>query len=298
MSDDYAVAFNGGSYGNFVFWYLQWLQGKYDLNFRPWGKLNTSHLWNRKEHFISMDELSFTKARPALIHPRDKKECSLVDNLNLILNVYSKIILLHPDKDTLIWNMNNKYEKVYTGKVWTEYEKMETPLLGSWLDNQINTNEDFKKWNSKENYAIREWLSLWARSQHIDEVEFDTCRALNNPNILKISVSELRDDFISATEKIVNFVDITIVRSKEDILLLYNEWIEKQHHKNKDVIINNLIKDILNQTNSNMSNLTLIDQAEIQRILRDDYGIQIRCYKLNDWPKTTNDLLPLLYKDE
>ena len=44
-----------------------------------------------------------------------------------------------------------------------------------------------------------------------------------------------------------------------------------------------------------MENCSLMDQVEIQRRLR-DRGYEIKCYELNEWPKTTTQLRELIYE--
>ena len=62
-------------------------------------------------------------------------------------------------------------------------------------------------------------------------------------------------------------------------------------------IFNNddLVDSIITGEQKDMHDLTIVDESEIQRRLRNK-GFEIQCYELNKWPNTTTELRELIYE--
>lgn len=282
----YAVLYNAGAYGNFISWLSKWATNDaVPINQRPWGKQGNAHYWEKTVH-LTVEDACRDPQIGSLFHPRKFKDDDLNDLLSKFLTTYDKLILLYPSKNDIIWNINNKEYK-------TEYQF-------GWINEFItSTNTTYLNlWDNQKNelWALREWLSFFLLDQHLHEVDFNTCQSLQNEKILKIPMCEIKNNFRDTLNNISKFIEKPIIRSDEEIFSLYKEWLSKQEHINKDELVRSLITSILNNENKEMINLTIVDQAEIQRSLRDDYGYEIKCYGLNDWPKTTDELKLLLYK--
>ena len=63
----------------------------------------------------------------------------------------------------------------------------------------------------------------------------------------------------------------------------------------KDKLINDLVDSIITGEHKDMHDLTIVDESEIQRRLRNK-GFEIQCYELNKWPNTTTELRELIYE--
>lgn len=299
MNGNYIIVFNAGSYGSFISWYCLWLQGKFNANERPWSKANTAHGWTRENFFDSIDEAISNKTMYGMVHPKTTSHCSLIQVLDRLLTAYSKIIFLYPDDDTMIWNINNKHDKVYMGE-WKNFIFDPKRSTGNWLEYQLKSNEDIINWtqSTPQNWQIREWLSYYSLSQHKSEVDVESISDINNTNILKISMSDLRDRFQLVTESIHDFLGIAALRTNHEISTLYDDWAEKQIHKHKDSFVSDVINCILADQDADMRDLTLVDQAEIQRVLRDKHGIELKCFGLDNWPSSVYQLTPFLLRHE
>lgn len=280
---NYIVVFNGGAYGNFVGWSIDWLTGKVPKHNRPWGENGNAH--NNKLVHHSIADACNTK-KSGIVHPINNSKASLVAVLMQLQEAFDKVIFLYPTLENFCWNINNKFEKVFPQ---------------GWLQANLNDfSSGSKFWNNSlqnlQAWEIREWLSFYIFKQHLDEVRLHELDQIDD-RILKISLTELRDKTNLVFERICNFLELEIVRSSDEVDSLVNEWKKLQVHKDKDQLINQLVNAIINDENIEFDkNLTIIDQAEIQRKLREDHSIEIKCYGLNTWPKDVNELKKLLIR--
>ena len=65
----YIVAYPGGCYGQFIAWALEWMQGSYPTDYRPFTKQNNSHNWKNENWRSCVDE--------AVSNPRENHKCIL-----------------------------------------------------------------------------------------------------------------------------------------------------------------------------------------------------------------------------
>ena len=277
---DLAIVFNGGSYGNFINWLLNWLQGSYDKDSRPWGEYGNSHKYDMSKGYVKL-------------HPANYNEYTLNQFVELLFTNehFNKVVFIHPTKNTMLWNLNNKFFKIWPKK--------------GYIKHLYNTDDYFKKnlsswnrdFNKLETWELREYLSLSMMVTHLNEIHYNEFDTVDFDNFLKITLEDIRDDFENTIEKLIEFMAIDVCRSKEQISQLYNEWASLQEFSNKDNLIKSYIHAIVNQIDTKFENLTIVDEAEIQRVLRDDYGLQLKCYNLNTWPDSTLELNKLLYKE-
>lgn len=285
MTETYIVAFPGGAYGNFIGWTLKWISDdSIDVNDRPWNdKMNNSHNWKKTHHYWLPDACA-NVVSGSIVHYIDAENTDFNNNLNLLLQHYNKVILLHPTMDTLLWSCNNKFERV-----WQE----------GWFNQPGKEHMDdaLSRWNgANELWQKREFLSFYLHEQHISENALLELSNFAHTRLLKISIDMIKDNFTKTIEDIVNFVGLSNIRTQQDLYVLYKDWLHRQPHINKDRLIYQLVDAIVNNINAQMEDLTLVDTATIQRVLREDHGLEIRCYGLNTWPKTTEELQPLLYR--
>lgn len=281
----YSIAYNGGAYGNFISWSLMWAtNSSIPVEDRPWGEQGNAHQWDSKVQLSVADAIA-NPIEGTIYHPRQKKDDKLEEILFDVLKVYEKIILIYPSSNDLAWGLNNKAFKSF-GKGFIEFCFNE------------NSN-DLESWGEHKNqtWALREWLSISIVEQFYAEIEVDTCIAFSNKNVLKVEMYEIKHDFHNVLSKMINFIDKSLIRSNDEITSLYNDWYSRQEHIDKDTKLQELIDAIMCKEYKIMDGLTIIDQALIQYGLR-NLGYEIKCFGLNEWPKTTLELLPFLYQHE
>ena len=285
MTDTYIVTFPAGAYGNFIGWTLKWISDdSIDVNDRPWNDvMNNSHNWKKTHHHWLPDACA-NVVSGSIVHYIDAENIDFRYNIDLLLQHYSKVILLHPTMDTLLWSCNNKFERV-----WRE----------GWFNqpDKEHMADALSRWDgAKELWQKREFLSFYLHKQHISENCIVELSNYNHQRLLKISIDMIKDNFNTTIEKLVGFIGIVNIRTKHDLDLLYRDWLQRQPHIDKDRLINQLIDAIVNDIDAPMEDLTLVDTAAIQRALREDHKLEIKCYGLNTWPKTTKKLQTLLYR--
>jgi hypothetical protein len=163
---------------------------------------------------------------------------------------------------------------------------------------------NFSQWghNSIDEFEIWELRELTSHyyydrvSDEHDILHKDTVDQLKNkfPTIHFIDINELKDNFIETIKSILEYFNLSIDNWNK-ISTIYETWLSKQIHINKDKQISDIVNALINQQELDWSNwnLTFIDEAVIQRKLLDN-NISIKCWKLNDFPTNTENLLPLL----
>lgn len=275
----YCISYSAGSYGNFVAWALEWMAGKYDVNYRPFDNQHTSHNWKRT--FRTVDEAIKKPINNTILHPITHKDDKLEQVLIKLKSSFDKIVLLYPKEEDFLWSMNNKQHKVYK-KLWTEVDQ---EFLQS-------INENYK---NPQKWQIREHLSLWLYDQHLSETKTKTISKLKDTeNVKTISTSDLKDNFITTMKDLSKYLNTTNTREDSELKILHTDWCKNEIYMGKDMLVNNIVDAILNNKEIEMTNLTIIDESQIQRLLRKN-GYKIKCYGLDDWPKTTTKLRELLY---
>lgn len=286
MANSFIIAFPGGSYGNFIGWTCKWLiDDNIDLSVRPWNdSMNNSHNW-QKIHHENIEDACANFSSGSLVHPINTEHCDLKENIDSLLSCYDRVLLLYPTLDSMLWSCNNKFERV-----WSD---------GWFKHNHGYIAKNLIFWNgAEEPWEKREFLSFYLYKQHMSETRLESIPSIDNPRILKIPIDLIRDNFNELINNIIDFLDLKPIRTELDIQALYDDWLLRQSHINKDRLIKDIIHAIINDIDMIMEDLTLIDTSEIQRILREEYGIAIKCYGLNDWPKTVKELKPLLFRKE
>lgn len=288
------VIYNGGSYGTFIEWCLNFFSNANFPQTLPFLNSGSSHKFDGNflhnisaiKNFISSTDYNAKKL--CRFHPKITQDGSVKFNLEFASKNFQKIIFIHPCNDTLIWNINNKFEKIWQ-KGWLNY-------------NEHFFQKNLEKWNHEKvsdmaPWELREFLSFFIKKQHISEVELDTLDDLQNqfPEILFISIKDLRDNFRYTMEKIFQFCEIQMINVNQ-IDYVFNNWIAVQHHKDKD----KLVKEIIDSVNKNLNiewrhkQLTIVDESFVQNGLR-DLGLELRCYDLNVFPNSTVELKSLIY---
>lgn len=284
---NYIIAYNGGAYGNFIGWFCKWLRG--DVESRPWDhSMNNSHNWERVHH-RNVTAACNNIVSGSIVHPKIRLneidvEKDIIYNIQQLLDYYDRVILSYSTRDSFIWNINNKHERI-RAEGYYNFEKKFVPNC-------------IEKWENKGNdiWEAREWLSFFMITQHTSEVGLHEIDSITHPRLLKITLKKLSEDFVQLANEISSFLNQELKRSDNEINSLHNEWLALQPHVNKDALTKQIANAIIKNQSIYNDKLTLIDTAEIQRILREEYGFEIKCYGLNKWPSDSKELYPLLKK--
>jgi hypothetical protein len=283
------ILFSAGAYGSFLEWALLYFSGQTDIK-DPIGRNGNSHNL-RGRHLLDMsgwrNYLNSDNHYPLVrLHPKTLDDESIIDNVNEILSFVDKAILIYCGYDTLLLNINNKFEKVWE-EGWLAHTQVSFKKnLQGWGKNKL---ADMSIWE------IREFLSFFILAQHLDESGLDAILSYQSPTLIKVNVSDLLSNFESTIKLLLNWCNFDRVRSDFD--RVYHNWAAAQKHQFKDRLVNNIVQSVVSQGNLDWSNeqLTIVDEAFIQMKLRDLHKLELRCYNLNVFPTNTPDLRNLLF---
>ena len=288
------IAFNGGSYGTFIEWCLHYFSNSnfsQELPFTDSGnshKFIGNHLLNIKNVTEFVNNSNSDKNAIVRFHPKTHEQDSILNNLTFVKENFKKVIIIHPTEESLVWNIHNKFEKIWS-QGWLWYN--ETDIVKNLTKWEINNLDSMAVWQK------REFLSFYIYKQHLMETELLSMEKFKSklPDALFISIDTLRDNFKNTIIKIFDYCDMQII-NYEKIDVIYQHWIEKQYHKDKDNLVKNITHAIINNVNLNWQDeqLTIVDEAMIQMGLRNN-GIEIKCFQLDKFPSSTNEIRPLLY---
>ena len=286
------IIYNGGSYGTFVEWCLNYFS---DLMFDkslPFTDTGNSHKFNGNQlvNFQGCVDFAESNSTASIVrfHPKTQIDENIIDNLLYINMHFKKIIYLIPNVDTIAWNMNNKFEKIWTEGWLLHNEPSYSNNLTCWEGNNLDQMQLWEK---------REFLSLYIYPQHLSEIEFDKHQYIKDTfsKIQFVTIESLSDNFKDTIITLLNYCNLTPHRL-DQIDYIYKEWIKLQYHCNKDQIVRTIVHSILNNIYYDWSNfkLTLVDEALVQYYLGEN-NIKIKCYNLNTFPTNTTELKEYLY---
>lgn len=290
MKNSIPIIYNGGCYGTFVEWCLNYFSG--NINYLSFTESGSSH------GYVSKEVLDFNKWKNYLqqdedhpfvrIHPKTKEHEDIIDNLNIILKSVNRGILLHATNDLLLLVLNNKFEKIWA-EGWLEHELSVNDSLSANL-----SNWEGKTLSSMQRWEIREFLSYYLFAQHEAEAGTTPILNYNNPKLLKINIKNLITDFENTIRNLLDYCSLCIV--KFNFNEIYHKWYNIQQHTNKDKIVNLIIESLFNNVNYDWSDkkLTLVDESILQYYLRELYKLDLLCYNLNVFPTNTKELQQLL----
>jgi len=294
------ITYGAGSYGTFLEWAMYRFSELHqstdlivpDLPFNDNGNshlflgniLNTPHSVNQSvAPYIHSNE-----NHPIVrTHPKRSKDDDLLDNLEYISKNFKKVIHLTPASDSVAWNINNKFEKVFTEGWLATHEKMFQHNLKGWNKNNL---ADMVPWE------LREFLSFFIYPQHVSENEYGRLPefAEKLPNIKIVPITELRDNLKGTLLSVLDYCELAPA-NLDMFEEVHTAWIQKQYHRNKDSIIKQIVDSVLLDTKHEWEELTLVDEALVQYYLREN-RLEIECNDLNKFPTNSVALKEITYR--
>ena len=299
------ILYNGGSYGSYLHWLIYSMTFDGEL-FEPFTKKGTSHEFDRlidddHAHLIGSPTIEELLTMPneqipplVKIHPKTQQSESLVENINLLLEKVEKLIIVYPDKDSYLLNINN-----YVYKIWDD---LWSGALGHMRKQDLYDNfpvspdtklEDIPRW------VVREYLSYNLFDAWEDQVEWYLPQQYQHPNCHYVFVNNLLYQPINTLDTIRQFADLSWVRDPQEILPFHEKNIVLQKYIEQDHIARTILTNLIDNDFCSWSadEITIITEAWIQRSLR-DHGYNFKCHGLDQFPCNTIDLTTLLEKHE
>ena len=294
LADTIPVVYSGGTYGTYLEWVLTMLTTDCNI-ISPFNPNGNSHKFVG-QHLGSMvgwtDYVS--SATPVCfvrLHPKVYKEESISKNLNIMLSTVNRMIVIYPDKNSILLTVNNIYTKIW--KDWwsvrlTDPEFSEN-LYSSWKITPGTPHDQIPIW------IKREILSFNLMPSWYDMVEWYLPDNWHDPNCLILTVTELLHQFESTLQRIQNFCNLQFVKNIKQFKSYHIQLLQTQQHLNQDEICQKIIQSILSDYYFEWNNLPLISQSWVQWQLRNQ-GFEIQCNDLNIFPTNSVQLKKLIYK--
>lgn len=270
----------------------------------------------------------FSRAHPGLFENNqiDHSEYhrSIEKDLNFLSEHFDKILAISYSEDSVLWQQNNGLDKTYLSEetfenelgkyghdrdqfrhcferdpvkrikqiiayeVNSEFSPLTVQNLMGWHKNNIN---DFDIWE------LRELLSFYWFTRSDGEIAAWRKNAqLNSDKIMFINIDDIKHNFLHTVKNAAGHFGVPMGDDVLDSLQqVHAKWLNLQKQINKDSLCRQIVDALLQRIpfDWNQCNLSLIDEAWIQKTLR-DHNVEIKCQDLNVFPTNTDDFLPLL----
>jgi hypothetical protein len=335
----YIVVYPSGLYGTFIEWILNFLEDP-SLEL-PFNQNGNSHKFRGHgflfretllQHVESGRKYKFCRAHPDALNDdnlfNNRYDAVLQKSLTFFKDHFDKIVFMYHRENTTLWYENNKLDKILMTE--EDYEHVLKPpgytreqasdiltddpvlKIKHTIDNTINAKasqmgiDNLMGWGKTSIYdfeiwELRELLSFCWFSRSQGAIEAYNVLKNNNPDVLFVDIEDLKNNFFSTIEKIVQHHQPDFSLSTEQRQKLYEiqqQWLPLQKQINKDTLCNKIVECIKQGQSFDWSdqNLSIVDEAWIQKSLR-EHGILIKCNGLNVFPTNTLDFVTLLEFD-
>jgi hypothetical protein len=304
------VLYPPGCYGSFVTWLLKNVNVPVDEIKLPFQKDGSSH--DRMAIFTHSKITNYLDptAMDSNAFPTGNTVSPSIYSTNLEqLLTIDDIVQFHYPDDAQSWHA--------LMKIFTNYKKYNIINIGFnfysklWLTNNIEDkmannitrNEEFLTllagWGTPpyDAWQIRECLSchFYLFENHMNNWMSSIRNAMQmRPDVgFYLDILELRDNFEETIKRLCDFCNIKY--SGDTIDYIKTQWFLSQKHLFKDSIVDGIVNNIVNNKDFVITDqLSIIDEAHVQQKLRDQ-GIELKCYNLNEFPKTNAEFQELLY---
>lgn len=284
VKESYIILYPPGAYGYFMGWFVTWLSGTESV-YRPWeDETKTAHAVDLPLFLDYKTMLDSPVISGSISNLQIDDSIDIVSVIDQTTRKYDKCIYLQPTKDSLLWYMNRRFSKTNRSSFFVTHEKWFGDSMKAW------TTDELAIWQKREclSYFFRQWI--------VKELDMDVLDQYQNSNLMVITMPQIRDDLVGLSRELSIFLNIPMIRTNEELQTLQSEFLERQEDMHKDKTVSDVILALLEGHDMDMPDLSILDQSEIQRILRDEHGLNMRCFDLDEWPKTTGELSVLLYK--
>lgn len=315
------IYFYQGAYGTFIEWCLNYFT---DINYPD----NLPFLSNGSSHAFWGNVIISNKQFKTLVQSNDwakfqRIHPQVIDNnieveLQTIQQYIDKVVFLYYDTDHAYWGFDNELTKNMKSDYYSDNKILKKELIEKeagenvlqWVD-ALEANSDYehvsilyekyidkkniKRWGKNnirdlEKWEVRELFSYYFNDiieEKCSKTLFDDLKE-KFPNIKFVEISTLLNNFQMIIIDLIKYCNLTLVR-EADIDKVYHSWLPLQTHRNKDQLIKDIVNATINKEYLEWQDLTIFDEAEIQRLLRVN-GLNFNCYGVNTFPKNSIDL--------
>lgn len=326
MQNKIAIYYHVGAYGTFIEWCVNYLSQNLSNVELPFTELGNAHKFNRDTVIVSekMFKTALNENKNLIrLHPgtTSRKSYKLLKTAKQSINCYrtelallekhfDKIIVLYFNEQNLLWSSNN-IVKCFVNKEEVDFDSLHQREAKNYKGIFSKTLVDFlifklKKttknlvtnWNKDsikkmKTWELREFLSFYLYEQWIDLHKGLATLDKEFPNILLVEIGQLRDNFTETLNKLFQYLDLKL--NHKHVELVYQNWSQVQYFQNRDKEIKNIVSSIINNIEFSWDKLSIIDEADIQRQLRNN-DIELKCFNLDEFPTSVQEFQSLLIK--
>lgn len=290
--------FNPGAYGTYLEWLLTTLTTDLPI-LDPFTERGSSHRF-RGNHLLNMQGWNNYVSKNESVngfvrfHPRTLNSELLADNLNSILNCVSHCIYLYPDRNSVLLNINNYFDKIWES--WWNYQ----------FENAIDTKKIYDNWpvdpttpiNEIPVWIQREFLSYYLMPAWYDQVEWYHLDTWHHPRCTIVLIDQLLYDIEHTLLRIQQEIGIAWTKPINDVLPIHKKMLSLQRYVDQDQLCKKIIESTTSKSckpiNWSDFELPLASQSYIQWQLR-NLGFEIECQNLDTFPTDSVYLKSILY---
>lgn len=306
MKNTVLIVYNGGAYGSYLKWVLQFLITSDKITFDPFSASGDSHKGFDPQE-CSAVQLSLSGPedwrtylesdldfRVASIHPKIKKNDSVKQNIEWFADTTKSVIVLYPSPEVKTLCLNNWVDKVKQD--WWDWQVS---------TGKINLSKISQRWNLPPltnhthipRWIKREFLSYYLLPAWEDQVEWYLPDRIDINRCLLISVSDLLSNFPSVIENIRLFCGLDYQKKPIELLPFHHKMLSLQKNLGQDLLCNQIIHCTLDDKNLDWTDqyLSLTTESLIQYELRQQ-GFEMYCDGLDKFPTNSVELKKIIYR--
>lgn len=279
------VLFSPGCYGTFVskcLYYLTDLGGP-DLDQFNFDSQGSSHDFRK---------VLFNNQYIVCMHPEMDQAMHSLQSVDLLdENLQQNIVCVLPCRDHGLDYFDNQFAKQEQAKIlefikslYTEQE-IEHKLLNFWHYNK-NLDVDVPRW------IIREWCSLWIQNVLLASYSLEPFAKFDKA--LRVSTQDVCENLYDTLHDVSKKLQLTLLVSRDNIDILHDKFLKHQKFHNMQKKCVDWVKQVLNNQPAQSPCLTILDEAYVQALLRDN-NYEIQCHGLEHFPTWSQDLYRIIY---
>ena len=151
---------------------------------------------------------------------------------------------------------------------------------------QVSDTNDVPAWQ------LREMISYW-HERRLTELHANRYTEITDSKIINISIRDLVDNFEHTIAYLCDALSIPI-HDVNQLLTIRQNWLSLQKFTDSDMVCQQIINSVLDNTEYSWRPLHIIEEAFVQWQLRDLHKLDMLCYNLDEFPLTTSDLKQVL----
>jgi hypothetical protein len=299
------VVYPPGGYGTFLEWCLNYFTGAIAEDTIPFTSNGSSHLFagnaldvpvdlahfpnsvlfTTEEYFSNKITYPVIRCHGYLNELQKQPGYTVKKYIDTIINQVPAIVLLTVPENARLLTFGNSITKT---KMFALVNGTFDQRVIAEFKTQFGVLDD----HDVPTWQLREMISYW-HERYLTSSVVEPYQPVLDSKVINISIRDLVDNFEKTL--ITLFESLGLVLQRQHLIVdIKQRWLPLQQFLNSDQKCQDIITNVLAQTDYNWEPLHLHEEAYIQWQLRDLHGLDLLCYDVNTFPTNTNDLGRLL----